>query len=295
MGIDIDLIIPQISYISPTSPLLGHVNIGDILVFVNGMSTADLSHGVLTRILNGSGVVGNEGVVRGGSDSNKVGDNNTSDGEIRLIFLPGLYKRQLGINKETTSTVKSVVTEGDANKKERGKSTKEDLGAHDVTPSSSPQQIDSSSSSKDGPPVTVSPSSSSRLRRSLTTDGDGSSQQQQQNATTGPLATSSQSKTKHPELWISTCQTDHHDHDHQDEDIISMLSISDKVIDGRSRCCGIVTPVTADLSPATTSPEEDFEGRRHHHHPQELRRFDACCQTGVPSPLAHHAPMVEEP
>ena len=58
------------------------VEAGDILVFVDGKSTAELSHGVLTRMLNGGG-------------SGKSGSG--SDGGHKLVLLKGRYSRQIGI------------------------------------------------------------------------------------------------------------------------------------------------------------------------------------------------------
>ncbi len=57
------MIMPLVSWIQPSSPLVGHVAVGVILVFVDGKSTAELSHGMLTKILNGGGggVGGNAG------------------------------------------------------------------------------------------------------------------------------------------------------------------------------------------------------------------------------------------
>ena len=51
-----------------------HVAVGDILVFADGKSTADLSHGVLTRMLHSNGA-GGKGRT--------------------LIFLPGRYRPNL--------------------------------------------------------------------------------------------------------------------------------------------------------------------------------------------------------
>ena len=54
-----------------------------------------------------------------------------------------------------------------------------------------------------------------------------------------------------------------------------MLSISDKVItdngNGSSKCCGgIVTPVTAELSPASATSLKDDEEKKHHHFPRDV-------------------------
>ena len=50
--IDIKMEMPVVSYIQPASPLAGHVGKGDIIVFVDGKSTAEMSHMLLTRLLN---------------------------------------------------------------------------------------------------------------------------------------------------------------------------------------------------------------------------------------------------
>ncbi|KAL7437101.1 hypothetical protein ACHAXH_008805 [Discostella pseudostelligera] len=47
------MVTPIISYIQPTSPLVDKLHIGDVLVYVDGMSTAELSHRVVTKLLNG--------------------------------------------------------------------------------------------------------------------------------------------------------------------------------------------------------------------------------------------------
>ena len=50
--IDINMEMPVVSYIQPASPLAGHVGKGDIIVFLDGKSTAEMSHITLTRLLN---------------------------------------------------------------------------------------------------------------------------------------------------------------------------------------------------------------------------------------------------
>ncbi|EJK47579.1 hypothetical protein THAOC_33692 [Thalassiosira oceanica] len=52
--IDINMEMPVVSYIQPASPLSGHVGKGDIIVFLDRKSTADMSHMTLTRLLNSS-------------------------------------------------------------------------------------------------------------------------------------------------------------------------------------------------------------------------------------------------
>ncbi len=61
------MIMPLVSLIQLSFPLVGHVAVGDILVFKDGKSMAELSHSMLTKMLNG-GVGGNAGGRRGRGD-----------------------------------------------------------------------------------------------------------------------------------------------------------------------------------------------------------------------------------
>ncbi len=68
------MIMPLVSWIQLSSPLVGRVAVGDILVFKDGKSMGELSHGMLTKMLN-SGVGGNAGGRRGrGDGKGKSGD-----------------------------------------------------------------------------------------------------------------------------------------------------------------------------------------------------------------------------
>lgn len=88
LGIDIDMIVPLVSYVQPWSILRDYVRIGDVLVFVNGRSTAGMSHGALTRLLSG-------GAAGAAADGMPRGENDADGEGSKLVFLPGSHGRQL--------------------------------------------------------------------------------------------------------------------------------------------------------------------------------------------------------
>ncbi|KAL9182181.1 hypothetical protein ACHAXT_012833 [Thalassiosira profunda] len=126
LGIDIDMVMPVVSYVQPSSPLRGHVAVGDILVFIDGKSTAELSHGALTRMLNGNphGNVSNDGRRVVGREAERVVDAKRR----KLIFLPGKYGRKLGI--------KPVATAGETDPAKGGKDIGSTSGSADGNGSS---------------------------------------------------------------------------------------------------------------------------------------------------------------
>ncbi|KAL3790415.1 hypothetical protein HJC23_013587 [Cyclotella cryptica] len=78
LGIEINLSIPIISYVHPTSPLLRHLHVGDILLELDGVRSTELDYRELHRWFHGR-------PLSSSSSSNRDG---TFD-ERTLLFLPG--------------------------------------------------------------------------------------------------------------------------------------------------------------------------------------------------------------
>jgi hypothetical protein len=108
LGIDIDMVLPIVSFIQPYSPLRHYVAVGDILLFVNGRSVMDLTHVELYSLLNN---VDNKNsktktknnncalvVVDDDDDDDNVidddYDNNNQRELTKLVFLPAVYRQK---------------------------------------------------------------------------------------------------------------------------------------------------------------------------------------------------------
>jgi hypothetical protein len=84
LGIDIDMVVPIVSYIQPYSPLRNHVSVGDIIIVVNGRSVMNLNHLELCSLLNG-----------GSSRAKGNRDNGVNQREFtKLVLLPGKYRQK---------------------------------------------------------------------------------------------------------------------------------------------------------------------------------------------------------
>ena len=84
LGIDIDMVLPVVSYIQPYSPLRQHVAVGDILIHINGHSVLDLTHMELCSMING--------VSKNKSESDEI---EMQRKWTKLVFLPAKYRRNL--------------------------------------------------------------------------------------------------------------------------------------------------------------------------------------------------------
>lgn len=85
LGIDIDMILPIVSYIQPHSPLRQHLAVGDILINIDGRNVMNLTHMELCSMLNGAPRKKN-------GRSNEV---ETQGEGTKLVFLPGKCRTKL--------------------------------------------------------------------------------------------------------------------------------------------------------------------------------------------------------
>ena len=89
LGIDIDMVVPIVSYIQPYSPLRNHVSVGDIILVVNGKNVMKLNHSELCSLLNG----------RPQGHCSDGGDASQSPRMTKLVFLPRKFMQQQHNNK----------------------------------------------------------------------------------------------------------------------------------------------------------------------------------------------------
>lgn len=92
VGIDIDMVLPVVSYIQPFSPLRYHIEVGDIIIYINGKSVMDLTHMELCQQLNG----------RKKTKTSSIDDVNIQRGLTKLVFLPAKYRQ---LEKETQQRI----------------------------------------------------------------------------------------------------------------------------------------------------------------------------------------------
>ena len=91
VGIDIDMVLPTVSYIQPFSPLRHHIEVGDIIIYVNGKSVMDLTHMELRQQLNGR--------KKTKKTSSSIDDVNKRE-LTKLVFLPAKYRQQKKENQQ---------------------------------------------------------------------------------------------------------------------------------------------------------------------------------------------------
>ena len=91
VGIDIDMVLPIVSYIQPYSPLRHHIEVGDIIIYINGKSVMDLTHMELCQQLNG----------RKKTKTSSIDDVNKRE-LTKLVFLPARYRQ---LKKETQQRI----------------------------------------------------------------------------------------------------------------------------------------------------------------------------------------------
>ena len=102
LGMDIDMVLPIVSYIQPHSPLRQHVAIGDILIHVNGSSVMELTHVELCSILNGGA-------------SKKMMNRSTEGGEkqreewAKLVFFPRRKYRKKLQQRELQQSEQTII------------------------------------------------------------------------------------------------------------------------------------------------------------------------------------------
>jgi len=97
LGIDIDMVLPTVSYIQPHSPLRQHVAVGDILINVDGRNVLHLTHIELCSMLSGAPKTKNR-------TCNEV---ERQREWTKLVFLPGKYRTKL----VKTTTIEQPVKE----------------------------------------------------------------------------------------------------------------------------------------------------------------------------------------
>eukprot|EP00984_Skeletonema_dohrnii_P030719 scaffold22425_cov120-Skeletonema_dohrnii-CCMP3373.AAC.1 len=101
LGIDIDMVLPIVSYIQPYSPLIQHVKVGDILIYINGKNVMNLTHVELCSMLNGASKKSTK--KKNGSDEVEVQREWT-----KLVFLPAQFRKKLHKQDEATKQQTTV-------------------------------------------------------------------------------------------------------------------------------------------------------------------------------------------
>jgi len=101
LGIDIDMVLPIVSYIQPYSPLRMHVKVGDILIHINGKNVMNLTHVELCSMLNGASKKSKN--KKNGSDEVEVQREWT-----KLVFLPAQFRKKLHKRDEATKQQTTV-------------------------------------------------------------------------------------------------------------------------------------------------------------------------------------------
>lgn len=84
LGIDIDMTVPIVSYIQPSSPLRNHVSVGDIILVVNGKNITKWNHLELYSLFSG----------RPQDHCSDGDDENQSPRMTNLVFLPRKFMQQ---------------------------------------------------------------------------------------------------------------------------------------------------------------------------------------------------------
>mmetsp|Transcript_6639 Transcript_6639/g.11160 ORF Transcript_6639/g.11160 Transcript_6639/m.11160 type:complete len:600 (-) Transcript_6639:372-2171(-) len=100
LGIDIDMVLPVVSYIQPYSPLIQHVKVGDILIHINGKNVFNLTHVELCSMLNGAS---KKSKKKNGSDEVEV-----QREWAKLVFLPAQYRKKLHKQDDATKQQTTV-------------------------------------------------------------------------------------------------------------------------------------------------------------------------------------------
>mmetsp|Transcript_5224 Transcript_5224/g.11013 ORF Transcript_5224/g.11013 Transcript_5224/m.11013 type:complete len:623 (-) Transcript_5224:64-1932(-) len=100
LGIDIDMVLPIVSYIQPYSPLIQHVKVGDILIHINGKNVFNLTHVELCSMLNGAS---RKSKKKNGSDEVEV-----QREWAKLVFLPAQYRKKLHKQDDATKQQTTV-------------------------------------------------------------------------------------------------------------------------------------------------------------------------------------------
>jgi hypothetical protein len=167
LGIDISYSLPVITYIQPSSPLVGYVETGDVIVYVDGRSSADFSYADLMKMLNGGDVDGVNGAayscgVKAKSSGGGVNNVEEKGGTIvrRLVILPGKNSRRR--RRRLYSSITALDNSSEA-VEDGGAGSVNDKKVKEVERLNDGGDGKGATSSLEGVPVVVATSSETRL------------------------------------------------------------------------------------------------------------------------------------